>query len=249
MIVRLAPPTLSLCVTALALLAAAPAFSSGSNGNLPAAKERFQALCKKSGERISRTVDGVEGIALLNLRPSNVKDAGQYEMSDPYGRNCGGKDCIALHLFDYKMIPTSPGSTSLSPSQPRLYMYVEVIDSSTSPSKRIRFTKASPTSPLLQSAAPVESPRYGVMWEDISTKEDRELWIAGGSIKIVDLHTKEVIAERIGYLMDPGQGDTRGFRSPWLWARSRTSGCPSVTDHNQAFVTKVLRPIPEKVPR
>jgi hypothetical protein len=51
-------------------------------------------------------------------------------------------------------------------------------------------------------------PRYGVTYDDISTREERDYWIAGSSLKVIDLQTNEVMAERIGYMMDRGQGDT-----------------------------------------
>jgi hypothetical protein len=57
--------------------------------------------------------------------------------------------------------------------------------------------------------------RYGITWDDISTREDRERWIAGGSLKVIDLRTNEVIAERVGFMIDRGQGSKAGFRSPW----------------------------------
>ena len=66
--------------------------------------------------------------------------------------------------------------------------------------------------------APSAPPRYGVTYDDISTRAEREYWIAGSSLRIIDLQTNEVIAERIGYMMDRGQGSTAAFRRPWLFA-------------------------------
>jgi hypothetical protein len=73
---------------------------------------------------------------------------------------------------------------------------------------------------------PIEkfSARYGITWEDISAREDREQWIAGGSIKVINLQNNELIAERVGYMMDRGLGSTAGFRSPWAYARDMA--CP-----------------------
>ena len=67
--------------------------------------------------------------------------------------------------------------------------------------------------------------RFGVEWNDISTREDREHWIAGSSLKVIDLQTNEVIAERVGYMIDRGQGSQAGGRSPWLFAEQ--FACPS----------------------
>jgi hypothetical protein len=95
--------------------------------------------------------------------------------------------------------------------------------------------------------APGPAPRYGVTYDDISTREDREYWIAGGSLKVIDLETHEVIAERVGYMMDRGQGNTSGERSPWLLAASHA--CPSfpVAPGGQPFKAYQSRDFVEKV--
>jgi site-specific recombinase len=99
------------------------------------------------------------------------------------------------------------------------------------------------------------APRFGVTYDDISTREEREYWIAGSSLKVIDLETKEVIAERIGYMVDVFQGSKAGARSPWLLAADHA--CPSFQRNSvrppvhssvsqlrqtQRFVEKVLRP-------
>jgi hypothetical protein len=86
-----------------------------------------------------------------------------------------------------------------------------------------------------------------VTYDDISTREDREYWIAGGALKVIDLETNEVIAERIGYMMDRGQGDISGGRSPWPLAASHA--CPSfpVAPGGQPFKAYQSRDFVEKV--
>ena len=66
--------------------------------------------------------------------------------------------------------------------------------------------------------------RYGVTYDDISTREDRDYWIAGSSLRVIDLETNEVIAERIGYMMDYGQGPHGAARQGWTYARN--NACP-----------------------
>jgi hypothetical protein len=98
--------------------------------------------------------------------------------------------------------------------------------------------------------APGAPPRYGVTYDDISTREEREYWIAGSSLRVIDLKTNEVIAERVGYMMDRGQGNRSGGRSPWLLAAD--NACPRfpVFSRNNAlqleqtrnFVVSVLKP-------
>lgn len=68
------------------------------------------------------------------------------------------------------------------------------------------------------------SARYGVKFDDLSTREEREHWIAGSSLKVIDLETKAVLAERIGYMVDWAQGSRAGGRSPWLFAAD--NACP-----------------------
>jgi hypothetical protein len=91
--------------------------------------------------------------------------------------------------------------------------------------------------------------RYGVEWTDISSREDREHWIAGSSLRVLDVRTQDVIAERIGYMIDRGQGSQAGFRSPWRFAQYNAcpSLQPSISDRpdqslrSRAFVLKVLK--------
>ncbi|RYD50503.1 MAG: hypothetical protein EOP52_13980 [Sphingobacteriales bacterium] len=68
------------------------------------------------------------------------------------------------------------------------------------------------------------SARYGIQYKDISTREEREHWIAGSSLQVIDLELKTLVAERIGYMIDPTQGDRTGGRSPWLYAAAYA--CP-----------------------
>ncbi|MDB5794952.1 MAG: hypothetical protein JWR25_1331 [Noviherbaspirillum sp.] len=207
---------------------------------LDAAMAHFNMRCKSAGEKIFSTADDVAGILLMKIRPAEMNYSDQFRLDDPYGRNCGGKNCIASYLFDGRMVPDRPGpNASLRPSNARLYDYVDVIDETTS--QRFRYTKDSPHAPLKRTITSENPPRYGVTWEDISTPEDRQFWVAGGSLKIVDLETNDVIAERRGYLLDRGQGSTAGFRSPWTWARASSNVCPLVAGHNEAFVLKILR--------
>ena len=78
--------------------------------------------------------------------------------------------------------------------------------------------------------------RYGVTYDDISTKEDRDYWIAGSSLRVVDLETNEVIAERIGYKMDYGQGPDGAARQGWTYA-SRNA-CPAFPSGFQSGQTR-----------
>jgi hypothetical protein len=102
----------------------------------------------------------------------------------------------------------------------------------------------------------VPGPRYGVTYADISTIDDRKIWIAGSSLRVIDLETNEVIAERVGYMIDRGQGSEAGFRQPW--ADAAYIACPNFpfisdqrhvrqSDQTRNFVEKILKPASQKM--
>ncbi|MCE9660439.1 MAG: hypothetical protein K8R60_17900 [Burkholderiales bacterium] len=231
-----------------------------------AAMVYFAERCKTAGERISQTVDDVEGIAWTRWRDkysSRDNFADQWKLNDPYGRDCGMEECIAA------LLRVTSGAEQMPDEAMRHavgYRFVETVDPRDGRSYRyrasIRVTHQRTRDQLEQfkkntggqdpgldvlgfaiDREPLAKPtaRYGVTWEDISTHEDREHWIAGGALKVVDLQTNEVIAERTGFLMDPGQGSTSGSRSPWAWAKSYGPRCPQIDVSTKDFVTRVLK--------
>lgn len=242
---------------------------------LATAEAMFAERCKKSGEFIHRTAENVEGVFLMKIRPDGMNYGDQFKLDDPYGSDLGGDGYILNFLrgFETRQAQFAPGSP------PRFgYHYVEAIDPKDG--KRYRYTgsrkvvgKQDATAPntkvelqrnpnydlniyafvLDKVPASGPMPRYAVTYDDISTREEREYWIAGSSLKVIDLQTNEVMAERIGYMMDRGQGERGGGRSPWLFAADHA--CPIFprdpgghsyqTDQTHDFVVKVLIPKPE----
>lgn len=182
---------------------------------LAKAEAMFQERCKKAGEFKHRTVDDVEGILLMKVRLKEASHGDQFKMDDPYGRDMWGDGYIKSFLRG-----NETRQAEFPPDTPQRYgyQYVEVIDPEDG--KRYRYSgkieepwrhddsysKTYKRFVLDKIPAPAMSPRYGVTYDDISTREEREYWIAGSSLRIVDLQTNEVIAERIGYMMDRGQG-------------------------------------------
>ena len=246
------------------------------------AQAMFAERCKRAGEKIYRTVDNVEGIFLLKLRLGPPNDGDQFRMDDPYGRDLNDEGYIASFLRGSE----GWGRAATVPAgwpQRIGYLHVDAIDPRDG--KRYRYTGAQkavrrmdPNARNVQAdlkrdpnfdlnvyqfvvsrtVSHVASGDYGVTYDDISTKEDRDYWIAGSILKVVDVRTNEVLAQRIGYMYDPGQGNRSGGRSPWLMAadyacpdfhrvpnpRVRIPGPSAQVRQTQDFVEKVLRPVP-----
>jgi hypothetical protein len=236
------------------------------------AEAMFQERCKKSGVFIHRTAEYVEVVFLLKLRPEGIHDYKQYEMYDPYGRDSDGEYYIRSFFREPMLLASKHAKPEVLEEirrDYRGYRYVDAIDPKDG--KRYRYTGRI-DQPWLRDKrygewvrefvldrvlAPDPAPRYGVIYDDISTREERDYWIAGSSLKVIDLETNEVMAERIGYMMDPGQGNDSGGRSPWLSAAShacpdfrksgeRQPGFSYQSGQTRRFVTKVLKPVLEQ---
>ncbi|QLI81222.1 hypothetical protein HZU75_06570 [Chitinibacter fontanus] len=210
----------------------------------------YQQRCKISGEKIYQTIDNVDGLLLIKVRPDEINFSEQFLLSDPYGRDLGGDGYLESFLYgrsnngqiDNKSIHGGFNYIdTVDPKNGVTYRYTGYIDQPWLRDKKYgewvrEFT-------LTKTIAPNEPvPRYGITYDDISTREDRELWIAGSSLRVIDLQTNVVVAERIGYMIDIDQGNISGGRSPWLLATR--NACPAYPDIYQTrnFVEKVLKP-------
>ena len=237
---------------------------------LARAEAIFQERCKTAGEKIYRTAEDVEGVFLMKIRPSGVNYGDQFALTDPYGNDSTGDTYIKTFLTGYHA-KSSPPVRGGPPRQG--YKYVEAIDPADG--KRYRYTgridepwrydssysKSYRRFVLDRVLSPASPALYAVTYDDISTREEREYWIAGSSLKVIDLKTNEIMAERIGYMMDRGQGNTSGGRSPWFWAADHACptfqrnpfypipsghGASAQSNQTEDFVEKILKPVQEK---
>lgn len=230
------------------------------------AQAMFAERCKKAGVTIHKTVENVEGIFLMKLRPEKMNFGDQFRLDDPYGRDFGG-DAAIKTLLRGQFQATHKDIPAVN-FPPRIgYSYIEAIDPQDG--KHYRYTgnvrevtkvrtvmmggdgkTTFKTKEFALDRTESQSPmsRYGVTYDDISTREEREYWIAGSSLRVIDLQTNEVLAERIGYMMDWAQGSNAGGRSPWLFAAD--NACPAFTPGKGSsaqlyqtldFVEKVLK--------
>jgi hypothetical protein len=245
---------------AVLVLALAPTINqyraqSAAKARYQAAMAHFEMRCKSAGEKIVRTVENVEGVVWMKWRDKYDvgDDYDQFKLSDPYGRDCNAEGCIEQLLRATKGAELDPKNELHARAG---YSFVDTLEPQSKQWRRYtrqlyrqkerdpKFADWAIASEVAWKAIERPTARYGVTWDDISTREDREFWVAGGSIKVVDLQTNEVIAERIGYIIDRGQGGKGGFRSPWSWALSYGPMCPQrrLSD-TFLFVSKALIPI------
>jgi hypothetical protein len=224
------------------------------------AKALFEERCKTAGEKIYRTVADVETIALLKIRPQPGPGAG----SDPMHPGAalfseGGHDDYIASFLRYEKVPqesTQRGQLSDKPTSLPGYRVVEVVEDMDG--LRYAYTKFydaanpsiaeyDPIPKIRKSASPAAKARYAVTYEDLMEPEDRRYWIAGTVLKVIDMQTKEVIAEHKRYLFDTGLGSTNGGRNPWGWAESYVPSCPaskgSIGQATRNFVDQILKPI------
>ena len=242
---------------------------------LAKAEAMFLERCKTAGEKIYRTAENVEGVLLMKIRPGITNYGDQFRLDDPYGHDSTEDEYIKSFLYGRN----SNGYLAQPDRATRLgYRYVEAID--TADGNRYRYTgsiksvgKKYFNAPNIQAElnrnpnfdlnnyafvlekVPVSGPlpHYGVTYDEISTREEREYWIAGSTLKVIELGTNEIIAERIGYMMDRGQGNNSGGRSPWLLAASyacprfpTNGGSTDQISQSRNFVEKVLHIKQEK---
>ena len=219
--------------------------------NFEQAKEEVARLCAKDGgDKIYRKVENVQGVFQMRARlPDHYRKpdgtfynamSDQYGMEDPYGRAQGDTVEMAMYVGESSVFPNKP------PHGSEGYWFIEQLPSRVSSGESgyrrthwsvaenppeqqvdakegkavIEVKKARSVSRLLS--------RYGYLTEDLTTKEMRDNWIGAGRIKIIDLQTNEMLAERKGYFRASGDLlPARGLRWTASGAFHQKRICPS----------------------
>jgi len=194
----------------------------------------FEDLCKKyAGDKILRRVDGVDAVFQMRSRdPSGeiTHRRNQYAMEDPFG----AIGDVGSGIGPYRYLDGQIDSGSYE-----VFEQPKAVGSKGPPYIRYvaRKQKARDSNkPQRDEVAQLMS-SYGYVWEDISTPDMRSRWIAGGKIKILDLRSNEVLAERTGFVFARYSNGSLPMY-PWTNA-SRT--CPAKHSTSQ-FVKNVLIP-------
>lgn len=201
-------------------------------------------LCaKQGGTKIYRTVENVQGVFQMKAR--NPDPEGQYRdqygMVDPWGMAMGDTDYadfLSTRGRGYWYFEQQPGfGKPDGPPYRRTYLYPTGLRAG-DVYPGTDFKDDAELKQRLITVSRLRS-RYGYIIEDLSTPEMRKRWIAGGRIRIVDLQTKEVLAETVGY-----------FRAIGPAAKDRWSGSSAfqnqrICPHDRslwALILAVLKP-------
>lgn len=199
----------------------------------------FKKLCdEKSGEKIYKTFTDVESVVVIKPLPAATERDlhNQFWYGDPYSNATPWDkrgESVARSL--------AGNSRRADGSLQKGLAFVEIKNGGTKFKRIFRPL----TNDSLSRIEIVDTPssRFAVSWEDISKSEDRKYWIAASRFKVIDSRDQSIVAERIGYLIEPGFGSIAGQRSPWLSGRTPSTTCPSVLGDysDQQFITKVFR--------
>lgn len=236
--------------------------------NRDAAYARYEELCKSAGEFIHRRAEDVDGVFLMKLRLSGVYPDDRWTKERESKKNDGSKwneDQFGWWFDNERRYGFRSGAyivTFLESYWGTPYAYVDAVDPEDG--KRYRYTgrsvpvKGSDREEFQMERAEVTPdmplPRYGVTFADITEREDRERWwIAGSSLKVIDLETNEVMGERVGHMMVSWLGGHSLAESyGWLTSQSMCpydskdqgrSGSEGDRMHGTAaFIRKVGRP-------
>jgi hypothetical protein len=209
---------------------------------LEKAQALFDERCKTAGEKIYKTVDGVDGLLLMKVRQYDTAKSSSMMAGAAAAHEFFGDGYIRSFLL-YEREEPSPVGRSLvlnsSKSTSPGYQYVDVLEPADQ--KRYRYTLAADMR-IKREEAKDPMPRFGVTFEDDVNPDERRYWIAKSTVKVIDLKTQETLGEFIRYVIEPGQGSQAAQRTPWLFAE----GCNMKTSYGnysaRLFADQVLKP-------
>jgi hypothetical protein len=203
----------------------------------------FKKKCDtEAGEKIYKTFTGVRSVLVVKpLPPAAEKDLyDQFWYGDPYS------NATPYDKRDISVADTLLRTMNLFGVDSIGFEFVEIQHKK---DERYVVEEISPDliDPLRNQFRILPAPRskFAIGWEDISTQDDRMYWVAGSRLRIQDVTTGAVVAERIGFLIESGFGSTAGQRRPWLSSRGPKTTCPILrngTFEDRLFILRVLKP-------
>ncbi|WP_156404601.1 hypothetical protein [Curvibacter sp. PAE-UM] len=210
----------------------------------------LKELCAKhSGDKIYRTVDDVQGVFQMKARnpDGDFQWADQYGMVEPWALAFGDRDTSALELGlhgkGYWFIEQQPifGQGDGPPFRRKIW-----VDSGMKVRDKYPYGEHLDEPLLTANQFSVNSlhSRYGYTTEDLTTPELRKRWIGGGRLRIIDLKTKEILAERTDFYRATGPQ----VKMAWAAGIPCPAGPPRLVNAStQGFIMVVLKP-PRSLP-
>jgi len=206
----------------------------------------FKKKCDtESGEKIYKTYTGVKSVLVVKpLPPASEKDLfDQFWYGDPYSNATPWEkraESAALRLASQRA-PIAYDQLG------RGFDFVEsVVQAKESERKAIiKYSYQQRAEEHVSESVARSVSRFGISWEDISTREDRKYWVAGSRLQVIDLTDNSIVAERTGYFIEAGFGLKGGGRRPWLTSRGPNTTCPNIRNgsyEDRWFILKVLNP-------
>ena len=221
---------------------------------LAKARALFEERCKSAGERISKTVEGVDGILLANVRANDkVENEANPFWPDAGLPNEGSGNGYIMNFLTWESFSReSRGALNekrRGSSDYPGYRYVDVKKSDGSVWRYTLKKEGEPDSQepgfsnLIKKEFKASSARYVVTYQNLINEEDRKNCVAGSIVTVSDSHTGEILAQGTWYSFEPGLGSRVGGRQPWRFAQS----CPDLIRGQERaptrfFTNKVLKP-------
>jgi hypothetical protein len=94
--------------------------------------------------------------------------------------------------------------------------------------------------------APDPAPRFGVTFEDHVIPDERAMWVASSSVKVIDIKTREVLGEMNRYAMSYVHIPSSSNPGPWISAHVCPGDYAGASAATRKFVDQVLIPVQEK---
>jgi hypothetical protein len=208
----------------------------------------FEQLCReRAGDKIFRTVDDVEGVLQMKLRePDQDRQwADQFGMVDPWAQAFGDQAYINGWLSKrgqgYWFIEQVPAVHG----EPHLRTFLQPTGKTVGEKYPYGDHNSDPELVLATARDQTRLARYGYTTVDLTTHEMRARWMGGGTLRIVDLDTMEILAERTGFYRAMGPQ----VKLAWTWRLPCPASSSGIVKSPSlpAFVMAVLKP-PLEVP-
>lgn len=216
------------------------------------AKAIFDERCKTAGEKIYHTVEGIEGITLLNVPQEYRHEFG----SDPMWEGAGlpglstGNYYISMFLDQGIVSENLEPKRRINPNPRKVilnkeeivyfgYRYVDVKQGNNY--FRYHYHNIMIDDTMIIELIKEKPSRYIVEFLPNLDHSERQLWVAGLTINVYDSETNTLMASKTWYSMEPGMGN-RNQRIPWHFAIT----CPETNVYSdeaiRLFVDQVVKP-------